>query len=311
MRRFSKCRSSVRRRKKRTADYAMQEMHDHGVSPWPEARQSAGETEESEEAMTPYQRHREKWKGCERCSLYRGRRSVVLCRGKLPCDVLFVGEAPGVSEDVLGRPFVGPAGKLLDEIVERALDGQYDYAITNLVACIPKAVPPVVVNKRTDDFDVDITRKGKWGNPFRIGPDGSRSEVLGKYAGWLPEQDALLKSLPELSGKLLGCVCVPLACHGNVLLRAWYKHVGADKLSEPPEESIKACAPRLRELIAIAKPRVLVRVGRLATKHCKFPVGVSCIDVIHPAAILRMDVSQQGLAVQRCVAAIEAALDDL
>jgi uracil-DNA glycosylase len=237
---------------------------------------------------------------------------VVLCRGRLPCDVLFVGEAPGVSEDVLGRPFVGPAGKLLDTIVERALDGQYDCAMTNLVACIPKPVAPVVVNKNTEDFDVDITRKGKWGNPFRIGADGSRLEVIKKYENWLPKQDDLLKQLPELSGKRLGCVCAPLICHGEVLAVEWHKHVGTDKLSEPPEESIEACRPRLEEVISMATPRLLVRVGKLAMKHAE-PLcqQTEICDIIHPAAILRMNVSQQGLAMQRCVAAIEAALDDL
>jgi uracil-DNA glycosylase len=48
-------------------------------------------------------------------------RKVVLARGTLPCDVLFIGEGPGVSEDVTGRPFVGPAGSLLDHIVNTAL----------------------------------------------------------------------------------------------------------------------------------------------------------------------------------------------
>jgi DNA polymerase len=42
-------------------------------------------------------------------------------RGTVPCDVLFVGEAPGPSENVIGQPFVGPAGNLLDKIVKRAL----------------------------------------------------------------------------------------------------------------------------------------------------------------------------------------------
>ena len=85
-----------------------------------------------------YRDHKSYWSTCNLCDLCHGRKHVVLARGKVPAPVLFIGEAPGNSEDVLGRPFVGPAGHLLDQIIEQALDGQYDYALTNLVACIPK-----------------------------------------------------------------------------------------------------------------------------------------------------------------------------
>jgi DNA polymerase len=60
-----------------------------------------------------------------------------LCRGSIPAPILFAGEAPGLSEDVLGKPFVGPAGHLLDQILDRAIDGQHNFCLTNLVACIP------------------------------------------------------------------------------------------------------------------------------------------------------------------------------
>lgn len=63
---------------------------------------------------------------------------MVLFRGRnIPCDVLYIGEAPGTSEDIIGRPFVGPAGKLLDSMI-KAVGGDYKAGFTNLVACIPK-----------------------------------------------------------------------------------------------------------------------------------------------------------------------------
>jgi uracil-DNA glycosylase family 4 len=63
----------------------------------------------------------------------------VVARGKkIPCDVLFIGEAPGPSEDILGRPFEGPAGHLLDSIIDKSLPEEISYAMTNLVCCIPK-----------------------------------------------------------------------------------------------------------------------------------------------------------------------------
>lgn len=87
--------------------------------------------------MTPWRKHKEEWQNCQKCCLCERRKKVVLARGKVPCDVLFIGEAPGHSEDVVGTPFIGPAGKLMQRIIDRSLDGQYDYALTNLVACIP------------------------------------------------------------------------------------------------------------------------------------------------------------------------------
>lgn len=102
--------------------------------------------------------HKEKWKWCRGCNLCNGRQSVVLARGTIPCDVLFVGEAPGESEDTLGKPFIGPAGKLLDEMIEESIEGLFTTeadgdeheirtAFTNLVACIPRnpegsTIPP-------------------------------------------------------------------------------------------------------------------------------------------------------------------------
>lgn len=77
-----------------------------------------------------------------------------------------------------------------------------------------------VVNMRREGYDVRIDRRSKWGNPFRIGPDGTRAEVIEKYEAWLQTQPDLLAALPELQGKRLGCWCAPEPCHGDVLARA-------------------------------------------------------------------------------------------
>lgn len=62
----------------------------------------------------------------------------MLARGDIPCDILFIGEAPGPSEDVIGVPFVGPAGKLLDQIIVQGVGNpSWRIAFTNLVCCIP------------------------------------------------------------------------------------------------------------------------------------------------------------------------------
>ena len=75
-----------------------------------------------------------------------------------------------------------------------------------------------VVNLKRERFDVYIGRGSKWGNPFRIGVHGSREEVIKKYRDYLLGKPELLRSLEELRGKVLGCYCRPMPCHGDVLV---------------------------------------------------------------------------------------------
>lgn len=75
-----------------------------------------------------------------------------------------------------------------------------------------------VVHYKREAFDVYVGRPSKWGNPFRIGPDGTREEVIEKYRGWLVSQKDLLNDIYVLKGKTLGCWCAPLPCHGDVLV---------------------------------------------------------------------------------------------
>lgn len=75
------------------------------------------------------------WIGCKKCRLGK-QNKYVLGRGKLPCDVLLIGEAPGAGEIALREAFVGPAGKLLQMAVDRARGG-CTAAYTNVLACQP------------------------------------------------------------------------------------------------------------------------------------------------------------------------------
>ena len=77
----------------------------------------------------------------------------------------------------------------------------------------------LVVHWKWYAFDVYVGRPSKWGNPFRIGPDGTRREVIAKYEAWLLANEELMADLDELRGKILGCWCKPLDCHGDVLAR--------------------------------------------------------------------------------------------
>ena len=75
-----------------------------------------------------------------------------------------------------------------------------------------------VVNLMEEPYDIYIGRGSIWGNPFHIGKDGSRTEVIAKYREYLLEHKGLMKLLPNLKGKRLGCFCKPQACHGDVLV---------------------------------------------------------------------------------------------
>lgn len=175
-----------------------------------------------------YKEYKSKWKDCSKCGLCESRYKIVLARGTIPADVIFIGEAPGQSEDTLGRPFVGPAGKLLDSMVEKAtesLEKPIRCIYTNLVSCIP--------------LDPNVPTK---------------------------------------------------------------------KMTEPPDWAIKACGDRLNELINLADPRAIIMVGKLSAKWCPKIVKRDfefSADILHPAAILRADISQQGMAVQKTIITLE------
>jgi len=74
---------------------------------------------------------------CTRCELYKGRRNVVVGEGDLDARVMLVGEAPGYWEDVKGRPFVGAAGKLLDELLAGIGLSRGEIYIANVLKCRP------------------------------------------------------------------------------------------------------------------------------------------------------------------------------
>lgn len=87
--------------------------------------------------MSKWSEFKERWKDCRECPLHLTRRNVVLARGVLPADLLFVGEAPGKSEDLFAQPFIGQAGYLLDQMIKQTVPDDIRYAITNMVCCIP------------------------------------------------------------------------------------------------------------------------------------------------------------------------------
>ncbi len=76
--------------------------------------------------------------GCTRCELAHGRNHIVFGVGNPNADVVFVGEAPGRDEDLKGEPFVGRAGQLLTDIIEKGMGlSRASVYICNTVKCRP------------------------------------------------------------------------------------------------------------------------------------------------------------------------------
>jgi DNA polymerase len=77
-------------------------------------------------------------KACTRCALHRGRKQAVPGEGAASPRVVVIGEGPGAEEDTTGRPFVGPAGQLLDRMLKAIeLDRNTNCFIANVVKCRP------------------------------------------------------------------------------------------------------------------------------------------------------------------------------
>jgi len=74
---------------------------------------------------------------CQRCHLAKSRKNVVIYRGSPKPFLLFVGEAPGRTEDESGLPFMGSAGKILDKAIVEIGVKERDYGITNVFMCRP------------------------------------------------------------------------------------------------------------------------------------------------------------------------------
>jgi hypothetical protein len=80
----------------------------------------------------------------------------------------------------------------------------------------------VVVNVKKEPYDVFCGRPSIYGNPFRIGPDGTREEVIEKFKLYffrrIHDDVTYAQAIGELRGKRIGCYCAPLPCHLDVIV---------------------------------------------------------------------------------------------
>jgi uracil-DNA glycosylase family 4 len=96
---------------------------------------------------------------CEKCDLWKGRTKAVPGEGNPHAKLLFIGEGPGFHEDKQGRPFVGPSGQFLEELLRSINLKRSDVFITNVVKCRPpenRDPLPAEINACNDYLDRQI-----------------------------------------------------------------------------------------------------------------------------------------------------------
>ena len=76
-------------------------------------------------------------RGCPLCKLARTRKNAVPGEGQISAKIMFIGEAPGRNEDEEGRPFVGAAGRILNDLLKKVGIERSQVFITNIVKCRP------------------------------------------------------------------------------------------------------------------------------------------------------------------------------
>lgn len=74
---------------------------------------------------------------CQKCPLCKSRKNCVIGDGNIKSKIMLIGEAPGEQEDLSGKAFVGPAGKLLDKMLDAIGLDRNDVYITNILKCRP------------------------------------------------------------------------------------------------------------------------------------------------------------------------------
>lgn len=132
-------------------------------------------------------------RSCSKCPLSEGRIQAVSGYGSAEADIVFVGEGPGAQEDKKGEPFVGAAGKFLDEMLADIKLARRDVFITNIVKCRPpnnRDPLPDEVKTCTESY---LWRQLDTINPLLLIP-------LGRHAmcRFLPED----KKIGDVHGKL-------------------------------------------------------------------------------------------------------------
>ena len=216
---------------------------------------------------------------CHRCAMAESRQQVVVGRGNPHARLLLIGEAPGAEEDASGQPFVGRAGKLLEQLLaEAGLDSERDLYIANVIKCRPPG------NRKP-----------------------SRSEIAACLP-WLAQQIALQR--PQLIG-LLGATALEalLGLKGGItkLRGQWLEPLEGSFLSTPETHNF-AQAPLQQE-----QPRSTHQIGDLLNHLPNQPANnpeainrqtitiqpsnlqpIALMPLLHPSYLLRNPSGLEG-----------------
>ncbi|MCL4501334.1 MAG: uracil-DNA glycosylase [Deltaproteobacteria bacterium] len=119
-----------------------------GLPPEPAAAPTPESMTKSEKTPT-LEEIRQEMGHCQRCKLYAGAKSLVFGEGSPTARLMFIGEAPGAEEDLQGRPFVGAAGQLLNNLLNKLGLEREEVYITNVV----KSRPPGNRNPEPDEIE--------------------------------------------------------------------------------------------------------------------------------------------------------------
>jgi hypothetical protein len=95
-----------------------------------------------------------------------------------------------------------------------------------------------VVNKAKENFDIYIGRGSIYGNPYVIGVDGTRDQVINRYREWfnfLLRDPQFVTEVRKLEGKKLGCFCSPQPCHGDIIAEWLNNTFDTDETPTEPE----------------------------------------------------------------------------
>jgi len=142
----------------------------------------------------------EEVKNCRKCHLWKTRRNAVPGEGTPESPVVLIGEAPGHWEDLRGRPFVGAAGEILDEILERVNLPRDAIFIANILKCRPpKNRNPRVAEVKACtphlDRQLELIRPrflvtlGRHSSAYVFSKMGLKSEGITKVRGQIHEAD--------------------------------------------------------------------------------------------------------------------------
>lgn len=131
---------------------------------------------------------------CRRCGLWETRNNPVAGEGPVTAKVMFIGEAPGYNEDIQGRPFVGKAGKIFDELLRSVGLERKDVYIANILKCRPpknrdplgeeiKACTPYLDKQITCIQLSVIGTLGNFASSYVLEKFGFQAEKIGKIHG--------------------------------------------------------------------------------------------------------------------------------